>query len=166
MNKRSLTSGIAIVLLLVGGGTYYAISNSSADTISNVAQNGIVVPTSSPDINGDIVSIIGNELTIKKYIVTATLSVEEKATNKTERQNISEEERKALKEEESVATPSEIIKLTIPVGTKIVKNSGEAIMSGDNSNLLLSNLDEAKPGYGIQIWKQNDEIILVKIKVI
>jgi hypothetical protein len=166
MNKKYLFTTITALILLAGIAVYFVFMQGNTNTTNLSNQNGIVVPSVSPDINGDIVSIIGNELTIKKYLVTTTLTADEKAAKQAERQNMTVEQRQALKAEENAATPSEIIKITIPVGSKIVKNSGEASMSGDNSNLILSNLDEAKPGFGIQIWKQNDEIILVKLKVI
>ncbi len=166
MNKKTLTILVVLVIAVVGmGAGYWALTNQQVPVESNLS--GIVMPTTNPDINGDIVSIIGNEITIKRYISTTVLTDAEKAAQKAERQKLSVEERQALKAAENADTPTETIKITIPVGTQVVKSSDAGTATGTaGSNLLLSSLDEAKSGYGIQIWKNGEEIILVKLKAV
>lgn len=167
-NKKIIMIVLAILLILgIGVGIYFFASQNNAATQTESNPYGIVVPTTNPDINGDVLAIIGNEITIKRYISETVLTDAEKAAQKAERQKLSVEERQALKAEENAVTPSETIKIIIPVGTQVVKSSDTGTATGTSgSNLLLSSLEEVKAGYGIQIWKNGDDIILVKLKAI
>lgn len=112
-------------------------------------------PTRLAEINGYILSIEGNSITVANEIGVQQVSEEERAR----RQKLTQEERQALKAAESANLKKENVSLEIPVGVMIVKGSGDA--SGNN---IRSELSEIKKGVYISIWKSADTVEFVKLK--
>jgi len=154
MNKKIVIFiGVIIILLLAG----YSIFNSRKTSVNQGSDvvNILKQPERQAEINGYIITAEGNELTIANEIGLKELSDAEKA----ERQNMTQEERQALKAQETANLSKENINLTIPVGTVIVKGSGNS--NGEN---VLADISELSKGIYVSIWKDKDVIEFVKLK--
>lgn len=154
---KNLIIGI-ILLAVIGGGGYYII-NSSKSAMQTQLEAGntgsLVSPTRLAEVNGYILSVQGNEITVANEIGVKEVTAEERAR----RQKLTQEERQALKAQESANLTKENITLTIPVGITIVKGSGDA--SGSN---VKAEMAEMVKGTYISIWKNGDNIEFVKLK--
>ena len=144
---------VIVVALLVGGGYY--LSMGSEDTKTTTSEQNLASPTRIAEINGYILSMSGNEITVANEMGIKEISDEERAR----RQKLTQEERQALKGQESANLTKENVTLTIPVGVTIVKGSGDA--SGTNLKAAMSEI--VKGGY-ISIWKNGTEVEFVKLK--
>lgn len=151
MNKILI---VAASLLIVGGG-YYWVTKNNAPTTSSTATTTLTSPTRVAEINGYILSVMGNELTIANEQGVKEITAEERAR----RQKLSQEERQALKAQESANLTKENITVTIPVGVTIVKGSGDA----SGSNITASMSEIVKGGY-ISIWQNGESVEFVKLK--
>lgn len=150
---------IGIILLIVfGGGAYYFL-NSPKATSQSQSQTGaagsLVSPTRLAEINGYILNIQGNEITVANEMGVKEITAEEKAR----RQKLTQEERQALKSQESANLTKENITLTVPVGITIVKGSGD--VSGSN---IKAEMSEMTKGIYVSIWKNGDSVEFVKLK--
>jgi hypothetical protein len=144
---------LMIVLGLVGA-TWYYIANSEKSASTVIGEN-LSTPDRIAEINGYVLSISGNEITVANEMGAKEISDEERAR----RQKLTQEERQALKAQESANLTKENVTLTIPVGVTIVKGSGDA--SGTNLKAMMSEI--VKGGY-ISIWKNGSEVEFVKLK--
>ena len=154
---KNLIIGI-ILLVVFGGGVYYFV-NSSKSTAKPQSEVGIagslVSPTRLAEVNGYILNVQGNEITVANEIGVKEVTAEERAR----RQKLTQEERQALKAQESASLTKENTTLTVPVGIIIVKGSGDA--SGSN---IKAEMTEIVKGTYISIWKNGDNIEFVKLK--
>jgi len=150
---------IAVVLItVIGSGIYYLNSNQSSTnktTAPTQLSNSLTSPDRLAEINGYILSVEGNEITVANEIGVKEISAEEKAR----RQKLTQEERQALKSQESANLTKENITLTIPVGVTLVKGTGDA--SGNNAK---AEMTEIVKGVYISIWKSGDSVEFVKLK--
>lgn len=143
-----------LVVVLLGACGYY-LYMVSKDTKSTTSEQNLTSPTRLAEINGYILSISGNEITVANEMGVKEISDEERVR----RQKLTQEERQALKAQESANLTKENVTLTIPVGVTIVKGSGDA--SGTNLKAAMSEM--VKGGY-ISIWKNGAEVEFVKLK--
>lgn len=147
---------LALVLLSVVGGGYW-FYQSSQSTTQNVV-SGTTAPTSPSrmaELNGYVVSTVGNEVVIANEIGLKEVTEEERLR----RQKLTQEERQALKAAESANVSKENVTIIIPVGITLVKGTGDA--SGKN---VSADLSEVKKGIYLSVWKTGDEIEFVKLK--
>ena len=144
---------VIVVALVVTGGSY--LSRGGEDTKSTTLEQNLTSPARLAEINGYILSMSGNEITVANEMGVKEISDEERAR----RQKLTQEERQALKAQESANRSKENVTLTIPVGVTIVKGSGDA--SGTNLKAAMSEI--VKGGY-ISIWKNGTEVEFVKLK--
>ncbi len=150
---------IGIILLVVfGGGIYYFQNNSKApsqlQTQAGVV-GSLISPTRLAEINGYILSVQGNEITVANEMGVKEVTAEERAR----RQKLTQEERQALKAQESANLTKENITVTIPVGIVIAKGSGD--VSGSN---IKAEMAEMVKGVYVSVWKTGDTIEFVKLK--
>jgi len=154
---KNLIMGI-LLLVAFGGGVYYFVY-SPKSTSNLQLEVGIVGTLVSParlaEINGYILNVQGNEITIANEIGVKEITEEERAR----RQKLTQEERQALKAQESANLTKENITLIIPVGTTIVKGSGD--VSGNN---VKAEMSEIVKGVYISIWKNGYNVEFVKLK--
>ena len=155
--KKIVVIVLAALALLVAG--YFIFKKESPTTLT---ETNMGAPTRPAEITGLIVSQLGNEIVVAKEVGKVVLSEEEQAAKKAEMQKLSPEQRMAIREEENLTTETEDVKLVIPVGTIIVKGTGEA-----NGNITRADIAELTKGTYIAVWlDQNDNIEYVKIKQI
>ncbi len=142
--------------MLVGLGAYALLSKknntTSESTTSIIALSS---PTRLAEVNGYVLSIEGNELIVANELGVKEVTEEERAR----RQKLTQEERQALKAQESANLKKENVTITIPVGTTIVKGSGDA--SGTN---VKAQMTEIVKGVYVSIWKTGDSVEFVKLK--
>ncbi len=142
--------------LSIGVGAYYVLGSKTNNTsASSTTEESPASPTRLAEINGYIVSAEGNELLIANEQGVKEVTAEERAR----RQKLSQEERQALKAQESANLTKENVTVIIPVGTVIVKGSGDA--SGTNVKAQMS---EIVKGVYISIWKSGESVEFVKLK--
>lgn len=145
-----------IIVMLVGLGAYALLSKknntTSESTTSIIALSS---PTRLAEVNGYVLSIEGNELIVANELGVKEVTEEERAR----RQKLTQEERQALKAQESANLKKENVTITIPVGTTIVKGSGDA--SGTN---VKAQMTEIVKGVYVSIWKTGDSVEFVKLK--
>lgn len=151
MNKILIA---AAVLLVIGSGYYWTTKDSAPNT-SSTPSISLASPARIAEINGYILSVMGNELTVANEKGVKEITEEERAR----RQKLSQEERQALKAQESANLTKENVTLTIPVGVTIVKGSGDA----SGSNVVAAMSEIVKGGY-ISIWQNGEAVEFVKLK--
>jgi len=148
-----------VVTGIIGGGMFFFINSTNQKTgveeNNTIPMQSFMSPTRPAEINGTLLSVEGNELTIANEVGREELSEEAK----TARQQMSQEERQALKAQESVNLTKETIILTIPVGTPLVKGSG----SGGGENVAAT-FDDIRKGVYVSIWKTGEQIEFLKLK--
>jgi hypothetical protein len=148
-----------VITSIIGGGIFFFITTTKQKTDMKeenvVSTQSVINPTRPAEINGTLLSVEGNELTIANEIGRVELSEEAKAA----RQRMTQEERRALKAQESVSLTKETVILTIPVGTPLVKGSG----SGGGENIPAT-FDEIRKGAYVSIWKTGEQIEFLKLK--
>lgn len=152
---------IAILsLALIGLGAYFLFFNKNTQS-ENLTQSGTLTSPQRPaEINGLIVSALGNEIKVANEVGKEILSEEEQAANKAAMQSMSQEERAAAREESKVDLTTEDVSLIIPVGVPIVKGSGDA--SGSLVNVDIADLLK---GIYVSIWTDDQgKVEFVKIK--
>lgn len=148
MKKPLIITAIVIVILALGGGAYYFLvinKGSLSSELTNAQEQG--QPTRSAEVKGLVQSIEGNELVIANELNTDELTDEEKEAKKTERQSMSQEERQALKADETAQAETKNVSITIPVGVKMMKSTGD--VSGE---LVAAELADIKVGTYVSIW--------------
>lgn len=158
MNK--FFSGIIIALSFIvisGCGNDQSESEQLSDILNETET--ISTPSRPADLNGIISVAEGNKITIKNEVGKEILSEEEQVEQKAERQAMTQEERQALRTEEKAEIDTEDVSLEIPVGTLIIKGSGDG--SGD---VIRATFEELKKGSYISVWKNDDVMEVVKIK--
>ena len=111
------------------------------------------------EINGVIVSMEGSSIVVKNEIGRELLSDEDREKRKVERQNMSQAERQATREQEKDSFEVENISVEIPVGTSIIKGSGNS-----DGSTMKATFDDFKEGSYISVWKNDTGIELIKIK--
>ncbi len=147
---------LAIVTLIGSAAAYmYFSSNSKTASSSPTAEQNLASPDRTAEINGYVLSVQGNEITVANEQGVTEITDEERAR----RQKMSQEERQALKSQESANLTKTNVTLTIPVGITIVKGSGAA-----NGTNLTAEMSELTKGIYVSIWKSNDSIEFVKLK--
>lgn len=134
---------------------------SESEQLSSILneEESLSSPARPANLNGIISMVEGNKIIIKNEVGKEILSEEEQAAKKAERQNMTQEERQALRAEEKAEVDTEDVSLEIPVGTLIIKGSGDG-----SGNVIRASFDELKKGSYISIWKSGDSIEAVKIK--
>ncbi len=132
-------------------------SDQLTDLLSEESE--VVTPSRPADLNGIISLTDGNKIVIKNEIGLDILSEEEQAEKKEERQNMTQEERQALKTEEKENIQTKDISMEIPVGTLIIKGTGDG-----SGNVMKASFEELKKGAYISVWKSGDNIETIKIK--
>jgi hypothetical protein len=147
---------LAIVISLLGFGWWYVYTQQPGGNVNIVStKNGLTSPERVAEINGYVMSVEGNEVIIANEVGVKQISDEERAR----RQKLSQEERQALKAAESANLQKENMTVTIPVGTIVVKGTGDA--SGNN---LKAEMVEIKKGAYLSVWKNGENVEFVKIK--
>lgn len=153
---------LMVFLVLSGVGYYfYAKGNTSNNLIVNSESNNESAQPQRPsEINGTVVSILGNEIVVANEYDKVQLTDEEQAAKKAERQNMSPEERAALREEEKMTVPTEEVNLIIPVGVSVVKGTGDA-----TGAIMEVDISEISEGSYVSIWTNTEgQVEYVKIK--
>jgi len=154
MNK--IIIGILVIVFMSVGIYYFSSINKQPNSnLTGTYQQKLTTPTRLADINGYVLNIAGNEVTIANEIGMKEVTAEEQAR----RQKLTQEERQALKAQESANLTKENVILTIPVGVTIVKGTGDA--SGNNIHAEMS---EISKGIYLSIWKSGDAVEFVKLK--
>ncbi len=154
MNKNILIiAGVGVIIASISGYLFFNKSTSKNQEVTNSVISE--QPDRPAEINGYVISIEGNDLTIANEIGKQVLTDEQKA----ERQKLSPEERQALRVSEDSAVTKENVSLTVPVGTPIFKGAGTG--TGENIN---ADLAEIQKGVYISIWKNEDNIEFIKLK--
>ena len=159
---KKITLPLIIITLIIVGFLIYNSTNKTEpnQTSTDLTTTTLTTPNRPAEVNGVVKSIEGNEVVIANEIRDRNFTEEELAACKAERQAMSPEERRALREEELANLKTEIVNLIIPVGTPILKGSGDA--TGSN---LTATLEEIKPGVYLSIWLDaNQQVEMVKIK--
>ena len=151
---KKILVGLVLVFIVVAG-AYYVFGPKTKTTVNTLAEGSLVSPTRLAEINGYVMRVEGNELLIANEQGVKEVTAEERAR----RQKLTQEERQALKAQESANLTKENVTVTIPVGTTIVKGSGDA--SGTNVKAQMS---EVVKGVYISIWKSGDSVEFVKLK--
>ncbi|MCK4635841.1 MAG: hypothetical protein KAT32_03180 [Candidatus Moranbacteria bacterium] len=156
MKKLATMFILSSVIILSGCG-----NESESDQLTNLLseESVIVTPSRPADLNGIISITEGNKIIVKNEVGKEILSEEEQAQKKDERQNMTQEERQALRAEEKEEIETVDVTIEIPVGTLIIKGSGDG--SGD---VIKTSFEELKKGIYISIWKNGDSIEAIKIK--
>ncbi len=173
MKKSVLLGGIAALTLgaIVGG--YYMVrangapakqESSAATTAPLTLSQQLGQPTRTAELKGVVKSIEGNDITLLNEISDETLTDEERAAKKAERQALSQEERQALKAEETATLETETAHIVIPVGAPMYKGSGDA--SGE---VVPAQLSDIKAGTYISVWVKeykttNQQVEFVKVR--
>ncbi len=154
MNKIAIVIAVVVV---VAGGVWYgsSIKNESPKNTSEQTVQSLASPDRLAEVNGYVLRMEGNELQVANEIGVKEVTAEERAR----RQKLTQEERQALKAQESANLTKENITITIPVGSLIVKGSGDA--SGTNVKAQMS---EIVKGVYVSIWKSGESVELVKLK--
>lgn len=158
MNKKNLF--LVALVVVIAGGVYYFYQSNKQTTPSAILQENIVAPSRPAEINGFILSALGNEIKIAKEVGKPILTEEEQAAKKAAMQKMSPEERAAAKAEESANLKTEEISLFVPVGVVISKGAGDA-----SGNTVNAEIAELQKGIYVSIWtNENNEIEYIKIK--
>lgn len=151
MRKRLVF--ILLILLLVVSFTACSNSTESKENITttqNITQYG--APERRYDLQGQVKSIRGNEVTINKVIrEQVELTEEEKAKRQKERQNMSQEEKQKLKEEKTIIS-DETQAFIVPVGVSIIATQN----LGGQSEVKKMDLADIKKGTLLKIWFKAD----------
>jgi len=152
---------IAILsLAVVGIGVYFLFFNKSTQSENSMESVTLTSPQRPAEINGLIVSALGNEIKVANEVGKVILSEEEQAANKAAMQSMSQEERAAAREEAKIDLTTEDISLIIPVGVPIVKGSGDA-----SGSLIGVDIADLLKGVYVSIWTDDQgKVEFVKIK--
>ena len=156
---KILSGFLLLGAILILGGCGQSQSSETAQLKEIVQNNSLSVPSRAPEINGVVVAVEGNKVTVKNEIGRKPLTAEEQAKRRAERQKLSPEERRALRERETANLKTEKVTLTVPAGTVIVKGSGK----GDGSSVKAS-FSDIKPGVYISAWMNGDQVEAIKVK--
>lgn len=151
---------IVLFLAVVGTGAYFLFFNKNTPDNSQPESVSLSSPQRPAEINGLIISALGNEIKIANEVGKVILSEEEQAANKAAMQSMSQEERAAAREEEKADLTTEDISLIIPVGVPIVKGSGDA-----SGSLISVDIADLLKGVYVSIWTDDQgKVEFVKIK--
>jgi hypothetical protein len=151
---------IIIIMIILGVTTYFFLSNNNQPAPNSSETQIITSPQRPAEINGTIVSALGNEIKIANEVNKVILTEEEQAVKKAEFQKLSQEERSATRQEEKEGLETEEITITIPVGVLITKGTGDA-----SGNVITTDIADLTKGVYISAWtNQNEEVEYVKIK--
>ena len=125
--------------------------NENAGTAGSIP----VAPDRTAEYFGIVRRVIGNEITLKlaeqAETPEVTLTEEEKAARKAERQAMSPEERKVLKESQTVMTGEEV-RILVPVGSPITSGGNGTGLEGGESVLTERALADIQEGMFLKIW--------------
>jgi len=150
---------IFVVLIAIGVGTYFLFFNKNNES-AITKKASIASPERPAEINGSIVSSLGNEIKIANEVDKEILTEEEQAANKAAMQSMTQEERAAARETAKVDIKTEDVTLTIPVGVPVVKGSGDA-----SGNIVSADIAELTKGVYVSIWTDSQgKVEFVKIK--
>lgn len=158
MNKKNLF--LVILVIAISAGAYYFYQNNKQENPSAILQENIAAPSRPAEINGFVLSALGNEIKIAKEVGKPILTEEEQAAKKAAMQKMSPEERAIAKAEESANLETEEVSVFIPVGVAISKGAGDA-----SGNTVNADIAEIRKGIYISIWtNENNEVEYIKIK--
>jgi len=146
------------VMFLSGCGADQA-KRESAQLSALLAEDSTATPAHPAEINGTIVSLEGNKIVVKNEVGKEVLSEEEREKKKEERQSMTQEERQASRAQEAESIEVEEVALEIPVGTMILKGSGNG-----EGGVVKAGLEDLQKGTYVSIWKTNENIEAIKIK--
>jgi len=155
MNKIFITAFIFVIVVFVGYFAYQSVNKTDVQNRFDVTEASPSQPDRQDEVNGYILSNEGNEVSVANEVGIKEISDEERA----KRQQMTQEERQALKASETANLAKENVTLVIPVGTTIVKGSGDS--SGTN---VTSSLEEMSKGVYVSIWKNGEDVEFVKLK--
>ncbi|NLI91772.1 MAG: hypothetical protein GX434_06050 [Peptococcaceae bacterium] len=151
MNKKS--GSILLFLLLII--TLVGCSNSTVSKTTVTSSQGtsqLTIPERKFDIQGQVKSIRGNELTVNIVVgEQLELSDEEKAKRRAEMQNLSPEERQQ-KRENTIKVTNETKSFIIPVGAPIIASQ----YIGGSQEIKKMDLADIKQSSLIKIWFKAD----------
>lgn len=163
--KKSLVYIMMFILLLTAVGCSSKPKTGPTETPNPQVIEGNKVderPEGTPDLEGKVKQIRGNEITLLKVIRTrAELTEEEKAKRRQQMMNLSPEERAKLQAEMFKVT-DESIDVIIPVGVPIVSNQN----AGGKLVTESVSLSEIRQGNIVRFWFAEgspDEIIHVQV---
>jgi len=157
---KKLILVVLVLAVLIGGGLFYYKNFFLNKSVSTAVGVDTQAPDRPADLNGYIVSALGNNITVAKEIGKEILSEEDQAAKKEAMQKMSPEERQAARQEESANLTTEDIDLTIPVGVAVVKGSGDA-----SGNVVTTDIADLTKGVYVSIWlDQSGSVQYVKIK--
>lgn len=155
-----IIAGIALLILLAGGGLFLYQSTSQSDSAPTASVSESGSPERPAEVTGYIVSSLGNDITVAKEIGKEVLTDEEQEARKAEMQAMSPEERQAARQAETATLETEDVDLNIPVGVPIVKGSGDA-----SGNVVTADIAELTKGVYVSVWiDQSGNVEYVKIK--
>lgn len=153
---KNIVITVSILLIVaVSGFVFYTSTQKPTQTNQQEITKSLAQPERQAELNGYLLSIEGNELTVANEIGAKEITDEERAR----RQKLSQEERQALKAAESANLQKENVTLTIPVGVTIVKGSGD----GSGTNVEAS-FEELTKGTYLSIWQNENGVEFVKLK--
>jgi hypothetical protein len=154
---KNIIIALVIVLILgIGGYVIFGMPKTgSSPATPQMTEQSLLSPERLAEINGYVLTVEGNEITIANELGVKEVTAEERAR----RQKLTQEERQALKAQESANLTKENVTITIPVGIMIVKGSGAA----DGTNVKAA-MTELTKGVYVSIWKTGDTVEFVKLK--
>lgn len=177
-NYASIVIGAIIGLTILIVGCFLFVKKTEPSTLTLGTGEQLELPNVAADYNAIVVSIEGNELVISRPLVT--LSAEEQAEARAERQAMSPEERQASRAERTDLSERVEETIVIPIGIPMLKNkisddveigSNLGLNQNDASGLLgdpelydLATFGDIAEGSNISVWTENGSIILVRIK--
>jgi hypothetical protein len=159
MNKKIII--IVTIVSLIALGSYFVFTKETNQSTTNITEESDKTSPNRPaEINGLIISALGNEIKIANEVDRVVLTEEEQAAKKAETQKLSPEERAAAREAEKADLKIEEISVTIPVGVPIIKGSGDA-----SGSLVNADIADLSKGTYVSIWTDaSGKIEHVKIK--
>ncbi|OGY85631.1 MAG: hypothetical protein A2319_02605 [Candidatus Kerfeldbacteria bacterium RIFOXYB2_FULL_38_14] len=151
--KKKIIVLIAIIggVILIGGGVVWGFIYQRMQQAGSIAAigDGVSAPSRAAEINGPIVSIVGNELVVNNII--GGPSEEEKKELQKKMLTASAEEKQAFKESMLAKMQKEPVTIIIPVGITITKDE---LSTG---NPVPTSFSDLQPNKTVSIWLTTDK---------
>jgi len=181
-NKRGMIIAIIGGVLLVALAGYFMFTKKDEPgSITLSTGEEFTFPEGAADLNVTVLSIEGNEIVISRPSVT--LTPEEQAAARAERQAMTQEERQASRLDRNAEREMIEETIIIPIGVPMIKNKvldvDDPMYGIEGSRNTLSKTDsglgdpdlyesatlaDIVEGSSLSIWKEDDSIILIRVK--
>lgn len=167
MKKPIIIAVVTVLLIASGGAAYYFLATKPAAGGSSTVAAELTAaqeqgqPTRAAEIKGIVTSVEGNEIVVANEINTVELTDEEKAAQKAARQALSQEERQALKAEETAAAEVKSTAVTIPVGIKLMKSTGDA-----TGELVAAEIADVTVGVYVSVWVKDYQMDTAEVEFV